>query len=260
MSQADNDEFKQIPSAYRATYIFDSASFISHLARHFISEHFASIIVRSVQLPEKMSQSKIHSPSRRRIYCNPQAQSWTSTTSGANFEEISSFHHKLPGYSPTKLISLEEVARQIGVKAVYLKNETSRCELPSFKILGASWAAFRAIAERNSLPLDVSLEDLAKVAQAANTRLFAATDGNHGRAVARFSHILGIASEIFVPAYVDSSTVNKIKSEGAHVVLVQGAYDQAVQEAMNMAASTDGALCIQDTATKDYERIPQVSA
>ncbi|KAH7378606.1 tryptophan synthase beta subunit-like PLP-dependent enzyme [Cadophora sp. MPI-SDFR-AT-0126] len=184
-----------------------------------------------------MSQPKIHPLSRRRVYCNPQAQSWTSTTSGANFEEIASFQHKLPGYLPTKLISLQEIARQIGVKAVYLKNETSRCELPSFQ----------AIAEQNSLPLDVSLEDLAKVAQAANTRLYAATDGNHGPAVARFSRILGIASEIFVPVYLDLSAVNAIKSEGAHV------------EAMDTAGSTDGAVFIQDTAFKDYVMIPQVN-
>ncbi|KAH8585772.1 tryptophan synthase beta subunit-like PLP-dependent enzyme [Bisporella sp. PMI_857] len=204
-----------------------------------------------------MSQPNVHADARRDIYYNPQALSWTSTSSGANFEEIMTFHRKIPGFSPTKLISLDDVARQIGVKAVYLKDETSRCELPSFKILGASWAAFRAIAERNSLPLDVSFEELAKAAQATNTKLFAGTDGNHGRAVARFARILGLASEIFVPVYLDLSAVNNIKSEGANVVFVEGDYDQAVQEARNTAEKTEGAFWIQDTAFKDYESIPQ---
>lgn len=205
-----------------------------------------------------MSQPHVYSIARRDVYLNPKASSWTSTSSGANFEEIASFHQKISGYSPTKLISLDDIARQLGVKAVHLKDETSRCDLPSFKILGASWAAFRAIAERHELPLDVSLEHLAKTAQATGAKLFAATDGNHGRAVARFAKILGVASEIFVPAYLDLSTIDNIKSEGAGVVLVEGDYDQAVQEARRRAERTEGAFWIQDTAFADYEEIPQV--
>jgi threonine dehydratase len=70
---------------------------------------------------------------------------------------------------------------------------------------------------------------------------------------------LGLASEIFVPVYLDLSAVNNIKSEGANVVFVEGDYDQAVQEARNTAEKTEGAFWIQDTAFKDYESIPQVS-
>jgi diaminopropionate ammonia-lyase family len=206
-----------------------------------------------------MAQLNEYPRARRAIYHNPSAQSWQSTSSGANAAEISTFHQTLPGFAPTKLISLDEVAREIGVKAVYLKDETSRCELPSFKILGASWAAFRAIAEQNMLPLDVTLEALSKAAQAAHTQLFAATDGNHGRAVARFSRILGLAARIFVPGYLDLPTISSIKSEGAEVVLVEGDYDRAVQEARRVAEETEGGILIQDTAFDDCTTIPQVS-
>ncbi|RDW91823.1 hypothetical protein BP5796_01217 [Coleophoma crateriformis] len=204
-----------------------------------------------------MPQPNENGSARRGIYRNPNAQSWRSSPVEANVQEIAAFHHKLPGFAPTKLVSLDEVAREIGVKAVYLKDETSRCELPAFKILGASWAAFRAIAEQNGLALDAGLELVSKAAQAMHTTLVTATDGNHGRAVARLSRILGIDSRIFIPANLDTSVIQNIKDEGAELVLVEGSYDTAVQEARKAAEGTNGALLIQDTAFEDYETIPQ---
>ena len=36
----------------------------------------------------------------------------------------------------------------LAVGRVFIKDETARFDLPSFKILGASWAAYAALAER----------------------------------------------------------------------------------------------------------------
>src|SRR4051812_44311881 len=54
------------------------------------------------------------------------------------------FHRRLPGYAPTPLIDAPEIAEMLGVRQVLLKNESSRFGLPAFKILGASWAVYRA--------------------------------------------------------------------------------------------------------------------
>ena len=51
-----------------------------------------------------------------------------------------SFHESLPGYAITPLVSAPLLARRLGVAAVHVKDESVRLGLPSFKILGASWA------------------------------------------------------------------------------------------------------------------------
>src|SRR4051812_43249549 len=50
------------------------------------------------------------------------------------------FHEALPGYAPTPVHRLSELARELGVATVGVKDESQRLGLPAFKILGASWA------------------------------------------------------------------------------------------------------------------------
>ena len=56
------------------------------------------------------------------------------------------FHRKLPEYSPTPLVPVNAIASRLGLGRVLVKNESSRFGLPSFKLLGASWAIYRALA------------------------------------------------------------------------------------------------------------------
>jgi diaminopropionate ammonia-lyase len=85
--------------------------------------------------------------------------------------------------------------------------------------------------------------------------LVAATDGNHGRAVARFSRLLGHGAQIFVPAGVNPAAVQAIRDEGAEVTMVPADYDEAVRTAARYAADGGGIL-VQDTAWNDYEEVP----
>src|SRR4051812_35019 len=97
------------------------------------------------------------------------------------------FHQGLPGYAVTPIFDAQTLSAELGVGRVLIKHENSRYGLPAFKILGASWAAFRAIEERlgESLEPSASLEGLAsKAGGLGRIRLAAATDGNYGCAVA----------------------------------------------------------------------------
>src|ERR1700709_69714 len=79
---------------------------------------------------------------RQGIYLNPKARSWKHA---AHVDpRIIEFHRCLPGFAPTPLISVEPVAKELGVKHVFIKDESSRAGLPAFKILGASWATYLA--------------------------------------------------------------------------------------------------------------------
>ncbi|RMJ16215.1 hypothetical protein CDV36_004117 [Fusarium kuroshium] len=192
---------------------------------------------------------------RRPVHFNPKAKSWTSPAPSSS-DVIDRFHQSLPDYQPTPLVSLESVAREIGVAAVHVKDETNRFGLPAFKILGASWGSFRAIAQKFGLPLDSDLETVRKAAVSHDLVLYAATEGNHGRAVARMGAIFGIGAEIHVPSTMHPSTVKLIQSEGATVVISKGSYDDAVLE-VETASKHEKGILVQDHAFGDYQDVPQ---
>lgn len=169
-----------------------------------------------------------------------------------------SFHRKLPGYAPTPLVSLPEIASRLGLARVLAKNESSRFGLPSFKLLGASWAIYRALAARTDVSLDrwSSLEELARaLAIFQPFTLAAATDGNHGRAVAHFARLLGFGARIFVPRGTSEARVRAIEGEGASCTVVDGDYDAAI--ARSAEETSDRCLVIDDTSWPGYEEIPR---
>ncbi|KAL4898905.1 hypothetical protein BDW74DRAFT_171891 [Aspergillus multicolor] len=191
--------------------------------------------------------------SRRQIYFNASA----STQNGfPEVEGLSKFHQSLAGYAPTPLTPLPDLASELGVRAILVKDESNRLGLPSFKVLGASWGCYRAVAAYLDLPPTLSLEEMAARAQEKSITLLAATKGNHGRAVAFMARTLGIEANIFVPDSMDHPTQNRIRSEGAKVTIIKDDYDTAVLEALKVSKETQGALLIQDTALDGYEEVP----
>lgn len=158
--------------------------------------------------------------------------------------DVRDFHSSLPDYSPTPLAELPSLARELGVVRVFVKDESNRLGLPAFKALGASWAVHRVLAERatnGSGPGPVTL--------------VTATDGNHGRAVARMARLLGQHAHVFVPQGVHPRAVAAIVAEQAKVTEVVGAYDETVRLAAEAASGPDAVL-VQDTAWPGYEQIP----
>src|SRR5699024_9312686 len=95
-----------------------------------------------------------------RWVANDRNTTWSSPDSD---DAALNFHRGLDGYEPTALIALPELARELGVAAVFAKDESTRLGLPAFKALGASSARW------------------------TDAEVVTATDGNHGRAVARFA-------------------------------------------------------------------------
>ena len=167
------------------------------------------------------------------------------------------FHQKLHGYRPTPFLSLHHLATKFHLDEIMLKDEGSRLGLPAFKILGASWAVFQALRQHLKVAVNeiVSLQDIGKfVGERHSLKLVCATDGNHGRAVARVGRMLGIPSRIHVPAGITEQRMEAIEAEGG-IVVMGGTYDESLVRAKNDAAS--GGLLIQDTAWEGFEQIPQ---
>lgn len=168
------------------------------------------------------------------------------------------FHKKLPEYKPTPLHSIPSLAAQLGVSGVYVKDESSRLGLSAFKILGASWATYRVLCDRfpNLQEGWQNVDHLKeKMKSCGQIVLYSATDGNHGRAVARVAKLFGLKASIFVPKGTANVRISAIESEGASVSIVDGTYDEAVERA-EREANDAGGLLIQDNGWEGYEDTP----
>jgi diaminopropionate ammonia-lyase len=150
------------------------------------------------------------------------------------------FHRALPGYAATDLVEAPELAEGWGVGSVRLKFEEERFGLPAFKFLGVSWAAQRLLGEP---PHDPGLE------------LVAATDGNHGRAVARVARMAGLGATVLVPAGTARARIDAIAGEDATVEVIDGSYDDAVRRSAQMAGPRR--LVLSDTSWPGYEEVPR---
>jgi diaminopropionate ammonia-lyase len=190
-------------------------------------------------------------------WCATDTRDWTcEAPDGA----AAAFHRGLPGYTPTPLVEAPALAAELGVGRLFVKDESARFDLRAFKYLGASWAGFRAVAARSGYPgpatLDGLRSQLALADRLGGLTLITATDGNHGRAVARTARLLGLAARVYVPKGVPDVVIDRINAEGALLTLVDGDYDGAVTAARADAeAAADGVL-IQDTAWDGYEQVP----
>jgi diaminopropionate ammonia-lyase len=165
------------------------------------------------------------------------------------------FHAALEPYAPTPLLELPALARACDVGRVVVKIESDRLGLPSFKILGASWATVQAL--RALLPAEWTARDGLRtlVGRLPARTLVAATDGNHGRALARVARTLELPARIYVPANVSARRRATIAAEGAEIVEVDGSYDDAV--AKSAAAAEDEAnILVSDTSWPGYEAVP----
>ncbi|CAF1122209.1 unnamed protein product [Rotaria sordida] len=185
------------------------------------------------------------------IYFNPKVLSFEMSPT-ANILE---FHQKLPFYVPTRLVEAPFVAKRLGVRHVWVKDESSRFGLPAYKILGASWATYRELETRFG-PFQPwsNLDELREQLKDLDITLVTATDGNHGRAVARMARWLGLKAHVFVPDDMVHARREAIKNEGAQIEIVNGTYDDAITKLTRIGG--DKYLVISDTAWEGYERVP----
>ena len=170
---------------------------------------------------------------------------------------VAYFHQSLPGYRPTPLVKLTQLAKYLGISDLWVKNEASRFDLKAFKVLGASYAIGKLLAK--DLRLDVnkfSFEQI--VSQASNIQnltFVTATDGNHGRAVAWTAQKLGCKAVIYMPKGSSKVRLKAIQNFGAKASIISGNYDDAVRLAAKQS-NEKGWILLQDTSWPGNEEIP----
>ena len=208
----------------------------------------------SSTLERREPRSLMSSSSCEQWIVRPGARSWRC---GPAIHDAFVFYAGLPGYAPTRLIEAPALDAELGVGRVFVKDESARLGLPAFKILGVSWAVYRAIAARSHEEITPTIEGIrAAIADLAPIELVTATDGNHGRALARMATLIVATAHVFVPESLPTPVIAAIVSEGAAVTRVDGSYDAAVRLAADYTEASPDRMLIQDTAWLGYEEVP----
>ncbi|MBN1964389.1 MAG: diaminopropionate ammonia-lyase [Anaerolineae bacterium] len=171
-----------------------------------------------------------------------------------------SFHRQIPGYKISPLKSLSNLAAMLGISGLWVKDESVRLTLSSFKVLGGSFAMYRFVQSRLGMDhLEIPFSELTSDAmrhKLGEITFAAATDGNHGRGVAWAAKAMGYRAVIYVHKHTSQARIKAIEGNGAEVRVVDGTYDDAVRQ-VNLDAQANGWQVISDTSWEGYEDIPR---
>jgi diaminopropionate ammonia-lyase len=183
----------------------------------------------------------------------------TAAFSPTMAKEVRRFHATIPSYGPTPLVQLKDLARLLGVGAIWIKDESPRFGLNAFKALGASYALVGAVARKLDLPAGPLSFGTFRIpdiqGRGSGMTCVTATDGNHGRAVAWLAAEIGCRAVVFMPKGSTKARFDSIAEFGAEVSIIEGNYDDAVRRA-EKEAGENGWLLIQDTARPGYQETP----
>jgi diaminopropionate ammonia-lyase len=160
--------------------------------------------------------------------------------SAADYAQMRAFFEASPLLGATPTTPLPALALELGLGALRAKDESARFGLNAFKLLGARFAVETLVAESQVRP---------------GGTVVCASEGNHGRAVARAARDAGCASRVYMAHDVAQARVEAIAGEGAEVVRVDGSYDDAVR-ILQQEAAVHGWTIVSDTAWPGYDRIP----
>ncbi len=175
-------------------------------------------------------------------------------------EKASNFHKSFPQYEATPLTRLSELARYLGLRRLYVKDESYRFGLNAFKVLGGSYAIARYMAQQlhkdvSEIPYNVLTSAKLKE-EFGQATFFTATDGNHGRGIAWAANKLGQKCVVRMPKGTTQTRLQNIAKENAEVTIEDLNYDDCVRMAAKEAENTEHGIMVQDTAWEGYEEIP----
>ncbi|HXG89858.1 MAG TPA: diaminopropionate ammonia-lyase [Vicinamibacterales bacterium] len=175
-------------------------------------------------------------------FVNPHHDAVSNLFRNDDFAAQRAFFAARPALAPTPLRDLPALAHTLGITGLAVKDETARFGLNAFKAVGATYAVQTLRARGDIAP---------------GQTLVCASEGNHGRAVARAAREAGCPARVYVAASVAAPRVAAIESEYAEVVRIDGSYDDAVR-VMAQDAVAHGWMVISDTSWQGYEEIPRL--
>lgn len=174
-------------------------------------------------------------------------------------QKAKAFHESFPQYKETPLVELSQLSKELGVKGIFVKDESYRFGLNAFKVLGGSYAIGNILAKKankdiSELDYHQMISDKMK-ALIGDVTFISATDGNHGRGVAWTAQQLRQNCVIHMPKGSAKERLDNIKATGAKADITDLNYDDAVRLS-DQEAKENGWVLVQDTSWDGYEETP----
>lgn len=171
-----------------------------------------------------------------------------------NAKIIHDFHVSMGDlYNVTPLRRLSNLAKHLGVKEVFVKDESQRGNLKAFKLLGGAYSVAKAAAKRLNMNLqDIDFEYLksAEAKEKLGDLVFAAaSDGNHGKSVAWAANQFNQESIVYMPKGTVQDRITAIEELGGKVIVTDMNYDGCVST-VNSLGKEKGWVVILDTAAE----------
>ena len=157
-----------------------------------------------------------------------------------------------PAYAPTPLSDAAALADTLGVARLWIKDESTRMGLGSFKALGGAFAVVQMILDRAGGHDPMTPEARAVAAQMT---FITASAGNHGLSVAAGARVFHAGAKIVLAASVPESFADRIRAAGAEVIRVAGSYEDSIAEAMRLAEE-NGWIHLADGSWPGYIEAP----
>lgn len=146
---------------------------------------------------------------------------------------------RCPVAARTPLVAASDLAAQIGVDTLHIKDERARMGLGSFKALGAAYV--------------IACDAAAGVAKGQS--YYTASAGNHGLSVAAGAQAFGAKAVIYLAATVPEAFAARLEAMGAEVRWRGAVYEDSM-EAAKADADADGAALLSDSSWPGYTDRP----
>jgi len=169
-------------------------------------------------------------------------------------QDVYKFHLSMgSSYNETPLAKLNNLAKHLGLGALYVKDESKRGSLKAFKLLGGAYAVANCICRKLNTDInDIDFEYLksAEVKQKLGDITFAAaSDGNHGKSVAWAANVFNQKSIVYMPKGTVKDRIEAIENFGGTVIVSDYTYDWCVSE-VNRLSKEKGWEVVLDTASE----------
>ena len=161
-----------------------------------------------------------------------------NSLSETDIDEAYSSISSWKGYSPTPLIELNKLSKELNLNKIFYKDESKRFDLKSFKALGGAYAVEKITKGNKDIVVAT------------------ATAGNHGRSVAWGARRLGLKCKIFINEFVSEARGQAMADLGADVIKVKGNYEKSLIECIKQSTENNWQI-VQDVAWKDYMLVPK---
>ena len=158
-------------------------------------------------------------------------------TPSTNASQVQALLARCPSAAVTPLVQAAEMAADLDVGQISIKDERARMGLGSFKALGASYViAYSALIDGQD--------------QSQKTYVTASA-GNHGLSVAAGAKAFGAASVVFISETVPEAFAKRLATQGAQVMRAGKTYEQSMAAAQD-AARNNGWSLLSDSSWPGY--------